>query len=110
MSFYMFQFSYKDTALKVLVDHPQDRSEAAARVIEAHGGKLHSFFFAFGDYDGVAISEFPDNESVTAAVLTVAASGAVASIKTTVLITPEEAVGAMRRAGSVESGYAAPTR
>ena len=29
MSFYMFQFSYKETALKVLVDHPQDRSEAA---------------------------------------------------------------------------------
>ena len=109
MSHYMLQFSYKDTALKAMVDKPQDRSAAARAVIEAHGGTLHQFFFAFGDYDGVAFVEFPDNESATAGVLTVASSGAFASVKTTVLITPDEALGAMNKANALRSSYTPPT-
>ncbi len=109
MSFYMFQWRYKEAALKAMVQHPQDRSEAARAAIEAYGGKLHQFFFAFGDFDGVAISEFPDNESATAAALTIGAGGAASAIKTTVLISTEEAVRAMERAGTVRSGYTPPT-
>ena len=43
MSFYMFQWRYKEAALKAMVQHPQDRSEAARKAIEAYGGKLHHF-------------------------------------------------------------------
>jgi uncharacterized protein with GYD domain len=109
MSFYMFQWRYKEAALKAMVQHPQDRSEAARKAIEAYGGKLHHFFFAFGDFDGVAISEFPDAESATASALTIGAGGAASAIKTTVLISAEEAVRAMEKAGTIRSGYTPPT-
>lgn len=108
MPFFMFQWRYKETALKALVHHPEDRSGAARKAVEAYGGKLHHFFFAFGDYDGIAISEFPDIESATAAALTIGTGGAAAAIKTTVLISPEEAVRAMEQAGTTRSGYTPP--
>jgi uncharacterized protein with GYD domain len=53
------------------------------------GGKLEAFYYAFGETDLYAIVEMPDNVSAAAFALTVAASGAV-TLKTTVLMTPEE--------------------
>ena len=109
MSFYMFQWRYKEAALKAMVQHPQDRSEAARAAVEAYGGKLHHFFFAFGEFDGVTISEFPDAESATAAALTIGTGGAASATKTTVLISTEEAVRAMEKVGAGRSGYTPPT-
>jgi len=108
MPCYLLQASYKDEQYKALTTTPQDRSVQASAVIEAHGGKLREFFFAFGDYDIVAITEFPDNESATAAVLTVVSTGAFSKFKTTVLISADEAKRAMKKAGSVKSGYKTP--
>ena len=109
MPFYMLQWRYKEAALKALIQNPQDRTLAARKAIEAYGGTLHHFFFAFGEYDGVAISEFPDTESATASALTIGAGGAASAIKTTVLISPEEAVRALEKARTAESGYTPPT-
>lgn len=105
MAFYLLQVRYNQPAMKAMVDHPQDRTEAARKAVEAFGGKLHQFFFAFGEYDAVVISEFPDNESCTAALMMVNAAGGVASTKTTPLISAQEAMSAMKRAGSTASGY-----
>ena len=57
----------------------------------------------------MVISEIPDTESATAAALTIGAGGAAAAIRTTVLISTEEAVRAMEKAGAVRSGYTVPT-
>ena len=57
--------------------------------IKANGGKLEAFYFAFGKNDAYLIVDAPDHISVAAMNLAVNASGA-ASIKTTVLLTPEE--------------------
>ena len=54
--------------------------------------------------------EFPDLDSANACLLTIIAGGGVASFKTTVLIEPEAALRAMRKAGSAQSGYAPPAR
>ena len=35
--------------------------------MEAFHGHMHQFFFAFGEYDGISIVEFPNNESTLAA-------------------------------------------
>lgn len=110
MPYYLYQVSYKEEQYKALIAHPQDRSAQARKVIEAHGGTLHHFFFAFGEYDIVALSEFPDNESATAAALTVASTGAFSKFKTTVLLSSGEAEAAMRKAGSIQSGYTVPTQ
>src|SRR4051795_6601446 len=65
------------------------RRDAVAKLAESVGGKLETFYFAFGDRDVYTIVELPDNETATAVALTVNASGAV-TVRTTVLLTPEE--------------------
>jgi uncharacterized protein with GYD domain len=104
----MTQWTYKDRQIQALVDNPHDRYEIIRQLFEAFGGKLHQFYFAFGDYDGVLIAEFPDNASATACLLTVAKGGAVDKLKTTVLISPKEALKAMKQASATKTGYMPP--
>ncbi len=53
------------------------------------GGSLESIYYAFGQEDVYLIASVPDHVSAAAIALTVNASGA-ASVKTTILMTPEE--------------------
>ena len=106
MPLYMFQASYTTQGISDLVKTPQDRAAAVRPIIERMGGKLENLYFAFGDFDVVAIAELPDNVSMSALAMAVGASGAFGSFKTTVLIPMDEAVEAMRKAGTV--GYRPP--
>ncbi len=108
MNHYLFQWTYKDPQVRALVEAPQDRVAELQKVVEAFGGELHDFYFAFGDFDGAAIIEFPDNESLDACMLTISSAGANSTMKTTTLITPEEGKRATVRAGSVVSGHRPP--
>jgi uncharacterized protein with GYD domain len=91
-----------------MVAKPQDRPSELKKAVEAFGGRVHSFFFAFGDFDGIAVVEFPDNENCAACALTLKGAGPNTVLKTTVLVTPEEGTNAMRRARMVSSGYTPP--
>ena len=106
MPFYMSQFSYTAETWANLVKNPEDRAAAIRALAEQNGAKLHGVWYAFGEYDGVTIIEAPDNTTVAAILLAVAGSGAIEKLKTTVLLTTQEAVEAMRRAGGV--GYRPP--
>ncbi|MDG2065175.1 MAG: GYD domain-containing protein, partial [SAR324 cluster bacterium] len=59
-------------------------------------------FYAFGDYDLCFISEGPDNQSMASALIAAVAGGAISKMHTTVLMTPEEGLEAIKAAGSVE--------
>ena len=63
--------------------------------IEAVGGKLHGFWYAFGGDDAYTLWEAPDNVSMAAAALAISAGGALSSFETTVLLTVEETLAAM---------------
>lgn len=106
MGHYLLQVGYTPDAWKTMVQHPQDRREAIEPMIEAMGGKVESWYFAFGDDDLVAIVSMPDNTDAAAFSLAATAGGACRSLKTTPLLTTEEAVEAMRKASKV--GYKAP--
>ena len=85
---------------------PQNRAEAVAPVIERLGGKVENFWMALGDYDIIGVCDMPDNVSATAFAMTVKAGGGVSAFKTTPLLSLEEGVDAMRRAG--DTGYTPP--
>jgi uncharacterized protein with GYD domain len=70
------------------------------------GGKLLSAYYAFGEDDVVLIAELPDNVSAAAFALTVAGGGAAKALETTVLMSVEEGLEAMRRASG--TGYRPP--
>jgi uncharacterized protein with GYD domain len=72
------------------------RRDAIAKLAESVEGQLESFYFAFGDQDVFAVVDLPDNETATAVALTVNASGAV-TVRTTVLLSPEEVDAAAKR-------------
>jgi uncharacterized protein with GYD domain len=104
----MFQFSYSVDAVKGMIEKPQNRREAAEKVIAAAGGRLLDMYFCFGDYDGLAITDFPANVNATVASLAISSSGAFKNVKTTVLITMDESVLALERAREVSAEYVPP--
>ena len=106
MPLYMYQASYTRDAWKTQIQNPQNRAEQIRALTEAAGGKLLGFYYAFGEYDVVIIAEFPDNVSASAQVLAVLAGGALKAGKTTVLMSVEEGMEAMRRASG--TGYRPP--
>ena len=109
MPFYMFQGRYSTDAIKSMVDNPQDREAAAAKVIESLGGKLHHLFFCFGQDDVVALFEAPDDEAMAACSMAVGASGAMSGGSTTKLLTSAEAMAAMGAAKAASASYNPPT-
>jgi uncharacterized protein with GYD domain len=87
---FLFEASYSPEGVKgVQSAGGSSRRDAVAHVAESVGGRLESFHFAFGDRDAYVIVDLPDNESAAAVALTVNAAGA-ASVRTVVLLTPEE--------------------
>ena len=88
------------------VQNPQNVADRLRPIIESVGGSLESVYYAFGDYDIVAIYQFPDNASAGSVSIAAAAGGAVKIHTTTPLMTMEEGVEMMRKAGA--SGYRPP--
>lgn len=74
----------------------KSRLDAVATMLEAMGGRLESFYFAFGDTDVFVIAEVPDDEAAAAASIAINGSGAV-STSTTKLLTVEQVDEALRR-------------
>lgn len=73
----------------VLKEGGTGRRKAVQTAIEAMGGKMEAYYFAFGEHDVIVISEVPDNVTAAALAIGIGSTGTV-SLKTTVLITPEE--------------------
>ncbi|MDX1658232.1 MAG: GYD domain-containing protein [Nitriliruptorales bacterium] len=79
------------------------RREAITSLVEAHGGTVEAFYYAFGHTDVYGIVDMPDNATVAALALAISGSGVV-SVSTTVLITPEE----IDEAANIDVDYTPP--
>ncbi len=101
MAMYLTRFSYTPETWARMIDNPEDRREAARTYIESVGGKLHGFWYAFGEHDGWNLWEAPDNVSMAAVALAIGAGGALSSIETTVLLSVEDTMEALGMAKSI---------
>ena len=87
---YLWEVSYSTEGSRGLIkDGGTKRRAAVEKALSGIGGKLDAFYYAFGRHDLIAIVDFPNNISVAGASLAVTSTGA-ATIRTTVLLTPEE--------------------
>ena len=94
---YLIEASYTVEGVRGVKDAGgSSRRDAVAKVAESVGGHLESFYFAFGDHDVYTVVDLPDNESAATVALTVNAAGG-ATIRTVVLLTPEEVDAAAKR-------------
>ncbi|WP_298585339.1 GYD domain-containing protein [uncultured Kocuria sp.] len=82
--------------------HPEDRRRAAQDYIESVGGTLHGFWYAFGEHDGYNLWEAPDNVSMAAVALAISGGGALSSLETTVLMSVEDTLEALRQAEQIK--------
>jgi uncharacterized protein with GYD domain len=101
MPMYLTRFSYTPETWARMAKNPEDRRAAARQYIESVGGKLHGFWYAFGEHDGYNLWEAPDNVSMAAVAIAIGGGGALSSIHTTVLLTVEETVAALQQASSI---------
>jgi uncharacterized protein with GYD domain len=107
LALYLYRFSYTPEAWAALVENPEDRRDMlASRLFGTFGGQLRGFWYCFGDCDGYALAELPDNVSAAAVSAAVAASGSFRRLETTVLVSVDEMVEAMSRAR--DFGYDRP--
>ena len=106
MAYYLQQAAYTPEAWATQLKNPQNPLERLRSGTEELGGSIVGLWYAFGEYDLVAIVQFPDNVSVAAASMAASAGGATKALKTTPLMTAEEGLEAMKKAG--ESGYRPP--
>lgn len=106
MPLYLSRFGYTPETWARLIGNPEDRRTAARTYIESVGGTLHGFWYAFGTHDGFTLWEAPDNVSMAAVALALSGGGAMRSLETTPLLTVDETLEALRRAGEV--GYRPP--
>jgi len=87
---YLCQASYTAEGTKGLLKEGGSKRRAVVeKMTKAAGGKIEAFYFAFGDSDVYLIVDAPDQATAAAISMAVNASGAV-TLKTTVLLTPEE--------------------
>jgi uncharacterized protein with GYD domain len=108
MALYMIQFAYTAEAWAALAKNPQDRSVPVRELAQKLGGRLVGVYYCFGEYDGVVLSEAPDDTTAMALAVAAVAPGHLKAIRTTKLFTVEETIEAMRKAGSL--AFQGPSR
>ena len=106
MPAYLVQVSYTGDAWSTQLDNPTNVLDRVGPVVERLGGKVEAAYYTFGEYDLVAIVQFPDNASAAALSLAASAGGAIKGYRTTPLMDIDEGMEAMRKAAA--SGYRPP--
>ncbi|HET7097099.1 MAG TPA: GYD domain-containing protein [Casimicrobiaceae bacterium] len=102
MALYALQTSYTQVGWAALLASPENRLEAVRPVVERLGGSIVDGWFTFGEHDLLIICKMPDNVSAAALSMAVSAGGAIKAAKTSVLLTFDEGVEALRKAKSAE--------
>lgn len=107
MSRYLFQGTYSAEGIKgVLKEGGTGRRAAVDAAVKSLGGKLEAFFYGFGDTDVYVIVDGIDNVTAAAFSMGVGQAGTLSSVKTTVILTPEE----IDQAGKKAMAYRPPGR
>jgi uncharacterized protein with GYD domain len=87
---YLWQVSYTVGGLEgVLRDGCTKRRQVVQQLVEGLGGRLELFDYALGNDDAFIVAQLPSNVSAISVAMAVNAGGG-ATLKTSVLVTPEE--------------------
>ena len=101
MARYLLQVGIKSETYALMMQNPQDRGKAVRPVFEAVGGSLEEYYFAVGENTVYLVCELPDLAGLEAITMAVLAGGAIESIKATGILTAQETVDVMKKAGDV---------
>ena len=106
MALYLYQAAYTPESWAAQLKNPQNRVEAVGKAAcEAVGGKLVGGWYCFGEYDLAIVADVPDDESMSAMAMAIAAGGALKAGKTTKLLSGAQGVEALKKADAVAKIY-----
>ncbi|WP_114326982.1 GYD domain-containing protein [Candidatus Colwellia aromaticivorans] len=106
MGLYITQGNYTESAIKGMIQNPEDRATAVAALMEAVGAKMLQYYVTLGEYDFMVITEGDDtNEAMLAGLMVAGSSGGTCNLKTIRAFTSQEAKSAMEKAGKVVAGF-----
>jgi uncharacterized protein with GYD domain len=106
MSQYLYQVAYTSESLAAQIQNPQDRLEVVGKQIsDAVGARILAGGYSYGEYDVSVVVDAPDDVSMAAVALAIAAGGAVKAAKTTPLLSGGQWVAALRKAPAVSAQY-----
>ena len=86
MAKYLVLFGLTGETMKRFVAKPSDRAAVVRELAESVGGSLESYYWMFGQYDGVGVFGMPDAHSMAAVCLAATSSGAFTRFETHELI------------------------
>ena len=109
MARYLIEVGYTPQAWSSQIESQQNVIDRITPAVKACKGSIESIYYAFGDVDLVGLIDFPTPEEAAAFALTVTASGALRSFKTTPLLTVEQGIASMKKASEVRTKYTPPT-
>ena len=101
MPLYMFTFGYQAEVWAELIRRPVNREEQLGRILEEAGCKPHGLWYAFGEADGFALVEAPDNATAASVALALVSTGTFRKLDSTAVMTQEELLEALRVAAGV---------
>lgn len=81
MPYYVTLWKWTEQGIKNVKDSPK-RVAAFKAAVEKAGGRTHAFYYTFGKYDGIAITEAPDDATVMGVLLGIAGQG---NVRTTTM-------------------------
>jgi uncharacterized protein with GYD domain len=103
---YLYQLAYTPESLAAQIKNPQDRLEVVGKQIaDSVGAKILGGGYSYGEYDVSIIIEAPDEVTMAAVALAIAAAGAAKSAKTTPLLSGPQWVAALKKAPAVSAQY-----
>lgn len=108
MAHYLIEASYTPQSWSAQVENPASPVDRITPMIEACGGSLQFLYYAFGEVEVVGVAEFPSPEDATAFGRVIGASGATRMLRVTPLLTVDQGLASLRRAGKIRSMYAPP--
>lgn len=97
MPAYVSLVSWTDEGIKKFRD-TAERARNFAALVEQSGGRVREFLYTVGDYDMVAVTDFPDDESGVAVLLQVGSLGFVRT-KTMRAFSADEMAAIVNRTG-----------
>jgi uncharacterized protein with GYD domain len=103
---YLYQIAYTSESLAAQIKNPQDRLELVGKQIaDAVGAKIIGGGYSYGEYDASMIVDAPDEVTMAAVAIAIAAGGAIKSAKTTPLLSGSQWVAALKKAPAVSAQY-----
>jgi uncharacterized protein with GYD domain len=101
MAKYAVLFSLTGETVKRFIAQPSDRAAVVKELAQAVGGGLESYYWMFGQYDGLAIFDLPDSATAAALSLAVTSTGSFTRFETHELIAAGDLTAIAERAKGI---------